>query len=112
MLFVRRGCNGKDHTAPIIGTLPCRRPLGLKPTDTKETKISFAVCIANTGYEDLEVCKVYRVLADATAVEVGCLRVIGESGEDYLYPADRFMVLDLPEAERECLLAVLEANAA
>jgi len=51
-------------------------------------------------------------LADATAVEVGCLRVIDESGEDYLYPADRFMVLDLPEAERECLLAVLEANAA
>jgi hypothetical protein len=80
--------------------------------EKKEAKISFAVCIANAGYEDLEVCKVYRVLADAKAAEVGCLRVIDESGEDYLYPADRFMVLDLPEAERERLLAVLEADAA
>jgi hypothetical protein len=80
--------------------------------EKKETQISFAVCIANTGYEDLEVCKVYRVLADAKAAEVGCLRVIDESGEDYLYPADRFMVLDLPEAVRERLLAVIEADAA
>ena len=54
----------------------------------------------------------YGVLADANAAEVGCLQVIDELGEDYLYPAERFMILDLPEAERECLLAVLEANAA
>jgi hypothetical protein len=80
--------------------------------ETKETNISFAVCIANSGYEDLEICKVYRVLPDAKAAEVGCLRVIDESGEDYLYPAERFMILDLPEAERERLLAVLEADAA
>ena len=56
----------------------------LKPMERKETKINFAVCIANTGYEDLEVCKVYRVVADVKAAEVGCLRVIDESGEDYL----------------------------
>lgn len=80
--------------------------------DKKETQISFAVCIANSGYEDLEVCKVYRVLADAKAAEVGCLRVIDESGEDYLYPVDRFMVLDLPEAVRKRLLAVIEGEAA
>ncbi len=54
----------------------------------------------------------YRVLPDAKAVEVGCLRIIDESGEDYLYPANRFMVLDLPKAARERLLAVLEADAA
>jgi hypothetical protein len=80
--------------------------------DTKESQINFAVCIANTGYDDLEVCKVYRVLPDAKAVAVGCLRVVDESGEDYLYPADRFMVLDLPEAERVRLLAAIEADAA
>jgi hypothetical protein len=80
--------------------------------EKKETRISFAVCIANGGYEDLEICKVYRVLADAKAAEVGCLRVIDESGEDYLYPADRFMILDLPESERERLLAAIEADAA
>jgi hypothetical protein len=80
--------------------------------EKKETKISFAVCIANTGYEDLEVCKVYRFIADVKAAEVGCLRVIDESGEDYLYPADRFVVLELPEAVRERLVAVIEADAA
>jgi hypothetical protein len=78
----------------------------------KEAHINLAVCIANTGYEDLEVRKVYRVLADAKAAELGCLRVIDESGEDYLYPADRFMILEIPEAERDRLLAVLEAVAA
>ena len=62
--------------------------------------------------EDLEVGKVYRILPDAKAGEVDCLRVIDESGEDYLYLAKQFMVLDLPEAERERLRAVLEADAA
>jgi hypothetical protein len=79
---------------------------------TKEAQIRLAVCIANTGYEDLELRKVYRVLADAKAAKLGCLRVIDESGEDYLYPADRFMVLALSEAERDRLLAALEADAA
>ena len=78
----------------------------------KKAKISFAVCIANGGYEDLQVCKVYRILADAKAAEVGCLRVIDESGEDYLYPAARFLVLELPEAVRERLLAATRAEAA
>ena len=78
----------------------------------KKAKIRFAVCIANAGYEDLQVCKVYRVLADAKAAQVGCLRVIDESGEDYLYPAARFLVLELPEAVRERLLAATKAEAA
>jgi len=80
--------------------------------DTNEKPINFAVCLATSGDEDVEVSKVYRILPDAKATEVGCLRVIDESGEDYLYPAERFMVLDLPEAERERLRAVLEADAA
>lgn len=80
--------------------------------EKKETKINFAVCIANTAYEDLEVCKVYRFVADVKAAEVGCLPVIDESGEDCLYPADRFMVLELPEATREQLVAVIKAAAA
>ena len=80
--------------------------------DTKETQVNFAVCLASSRDEDLEVGKVYRILPDAKAKEVGCLRVIDESGEDYLYPAERFVVLDLPEAERERLRAVLEADAA
>lgn len=89
-----------------------RRGLGLM--EIKATPITFAVCLATTGDEDVdvEVGKVYRVLPDEKATGVGCLRVLDESGEDYLYPAHRFLVLDLPEAERERLLAVLEADAA
>ena len=54
----------------------------------------FAICIANEGYEDLEVWKVSRVLPDPKATEVGCLRVIDASGEDYLYPANYFESVD------------------
>lgn len=72
------------------------------PTTRSDTR--FAVCIADEGCDDLEVWKVYRVLVDAKADEVGCLRVVDESGEDYVYPADRFVVLDLPDHVRERLL--------
>jgi len=80
--------------------------------DTKAAQVNFAICISRTRDDDLEVGKVYQVLPDTKAPEVGCLRVIDESGEDYLYPANRFMILDLPEAVRTRLLAVLKADAA
>ncbi len=76
------------------------------PASSKKTQ--FAICVANEGYEDLELWKVYRVLLDAKAAKVSCLRVIDESGEDYLYPAERFVVLDLPKEVRARLLAVSE----
>jgi hypothetical protein len=73
--------------------------------DTEE-KIEFVICVANRGYDDLEVWKLYRVLPDPKASEVGCLRVIDESGEDYLYPEDRFVTVDFPWNVRARLLAV------
>ena len=63
-------------------------------------RVEFAICVANEGYEDLEVWKVYQVLPDAKAGGVGCIRVIDESGEDYLYPADRFVAVDFPKSVR------------
>lgn len=78
----------------------------------KKPRISFAVCVQSQGYDDLQVRKIYRILPDAKAAEVGCLRVIDDSGEDYLYPAARFLILELPTAAREQLLAVTRANAA
>lgn len=58
----------------------------------------FAVCIDNSGYlASLELHKVYRVLPDATAELDGVLRVVDESGEDYLFDADRFLLVDLPQ---------------
>lgn len=65
----------------------------------------FAICIAAEGYDDLEVWKVYRILPDSKAAEVGCLRVIDESGEDYLYPVSCFVRVTFSEDIRNRLLA-------
>lgn len=75
---------------------------------TTELNIQFAICIAGEESGDIEVWKVYRVLPDLKASEVGCLRVVDESGDDYLYPASRFVVVELPEDVRARLLAVAE----
>ena len=58
----------------------------------------FAICIDNSEYPvSLELHKVYRVLPDEEANLDGDLRIIDESGEDYLYPADYFVLLDVPK---------------
>jgi hypothetical protein len=75
---------------------------------TAGLNLQFAICIASEADGDLEVWKVYRVLPDAKANEVGCLRVIDESGEDYLYPQSQFVIVELPEDDRERLLAAVK----
>ena len=57
----------------------------------------FAICLKNRGCEDLMVRKIYQVLPDEKAAQENYLRVIDESGEDYLYPADYFFVIELPQ---------------
>lgn len=52
--------------------------------------LSFLLCLRNDECEDLEVRKVYRVLPDAKAKRDGFVRVVDESGEDYLYPESYF----------------------
>jgi len=65
----------------------------------------FAVCINNRGYPtSLELHKIYRVLPDESAAEDGDIRVIDESGEDYLYSAHRFVEVELPKPVRQSLL--------
>lgn len=67
--------------------------------------IEFAICIANDGYPaSLEVRKVYRVLPADTG-EDGFLRVIDESGEDYLFPEALFVRIDLPPAVTDAIEA-------
>ena len=57
----------------------------------------FAVCVDNSDYPaSLELFKIYRVLPDESAEEDGDLRIMDESGEDYLYSANRFVSLELP----------------
>jgi hypothetical protein len=65
----------------------------------------FAVCIDNLGYlASLELHKIYRVLPDERASADGMLRVIDESGEDYLFSAERFILMELPIAVKRALL--------
>ncbi len=67
-------------------------------------KKHFMLCIDNRGYEaSLEIRKVYEVLSDAGAETHHQIRVIDESGEDYLYPADYFAILRLPLATKQKL---------
>ncbi len=66
----------------------------------------FAICVANDGYDDLQVWKLYRILPDTKATEVSCLRVVDESGEDYLYPTSHFVQVTFPVQVRERLLAI------
>jgi hypothetical protein len=59
----------------------------------------YALCIKNRGYAAaLEVRKVYRVISDHVAKGRGLVRVVDESGEDYLYPVGFFLPLELPRA--------------
>jgi hypothetical protein len=56
----------------------------------------FVLCLRNDGADDLEPRKVYQVLPDAAAAREGFARVVDESGEDYLYPAEFFVRVKLP----------------
>jgi hypothetical protein len=71
----------------------------------KKNEIKLAVCI-NDSEPDLELRKIYKVLPDEAAAKDHHLRIIDESGEDYLYPASFFVLVEVPKgAERELLLA-------
>lgn len=61
----------------------------------------FVLCIENKDSDDLEKRKIYQVLPDDEAEKEGYLRIIDESGEDYLYPKSYFVLVELPrEAEK------------
>ncbi len=68
-------------------------------------KRTFMLCIENRDCEDLERRKIYQVLPDDEASREGYVRVIDESGEDYLYPESYFILLQLPREAQEALQA-------
>ena len=69
-----------------------------------QNEAHYVLCIRKGEDDDLELRKAYAVLPPA-ANEIGYLRVIDESGEDYLYPADCFVPLELPQNVEQVLLA-------
>ena len=71
----------------------------------ENTEPRFAICIKNAGHpDDLHVRTVYQVLPDESAARSNYIRVIDETGEDYLYPAEYFVFVELPQAVEESLL--------
>ena len=71
----------------------------------KRASRRFAVCIRNNGNEaSLERNKIYVILPDPQAEADGLVRVIDEDAEDYLYPADWFVAVEVPKAVERSLL--------
>jgi hypothetical protein len=67
----------------------------------------FVVCVRNDEYEGaLELRKIYEVLEDADAEPHELIRVVDESGEDYLYPREWFLPLQLPHNVAEAIVAI------
>ena len=97
-------CTGMKHTASA------RKNSSARSTSTRARKPvltgrKFAVCVQNDGYEaSLERNKIYVVLPDKDAENDGDLRVVDESGEDYLFSGDRFVAIDVPAAVKASLL--------
>jgi hypothetical protein len=74
-------------------------------------KTQFAVCVKNEDSPAaLELRKIYQVLPDPRAAEHRLLRVIDESGEDYLYPEGYFVPIDLPPAVAEMFFPLNQAD--
>ena len=65
--------------------------------DKSSGDLKFAICIQSEGCDDLQLRKLYRLLPDGKATEHDYIRIVDDSGEDYLYPADRFVVFEFPE---------------
>ena len=73
----------------------------------KQRAKEFALCLKNTGNEaSLIVGKVYRIVPDARAAKDDLVRIIDESGEDYLFARSQFVFVEFPQAVRRKILAL------
>lgn len=71
----------------------------------------FALCLENVGNEaSLILSKVYRILPDARAAKDDLVRIIDESGDDYLFDKAQFAFVDFPQAVRKKILALQKAS--
>jgi len=71
----------------------------------KKKERQFAVCVRNEDYPaSLEVRKIYEMIPDAKAARHKLVRIVDESGEDYLYPEDYFVPIEVPQAAETVFL--------
>lgn len=72
---------------------------------TKTTNTEYVLCVRNEKCEDLEIKKIYQVLPDKRAFRDGYIRVVDETGEDYLYPEAYFVSVRIPQQAQRALVA-------
>jgi hypothetical protein len=102
MASARKKSNSKSRSAPR--GVASARTSRLTTDRHIEPGKRFAVCVRNDGYKaSLELRKIYEVLDDTFGQEHELVRVIDESGEDYLYPAEYFVRLELPASLQQKL---------
>lgn len=91
--------NGVRKRVPKI-----KRFMGVMAGGRRRLRARFLICISSREFlGSLEWSKVYREIPDATARKRGCVRVIDDSGDDYLYSEGRFVAIRLPAAARRAL---------
>ena len=91
---------GRKSSANAMSTRPRK--------SRRRQAVTFAVCVENSGYPaSLELHKIYRVVPDQDAAREGDLRIVDESGEDYLYPAEWFAAVEVPRRVKASLLGRL-----
>ena len=109
--FGSPNCTGMKHTASVrksssgSGSSAVRRGVAASRR--------FAVCVNNDGYEvSLECNKIYVVVPDKDAEKDDDLRIVDESGEEYLFSADRFVAIDVPPRVKKSVLQGCRAHTA
>ena len=86
-----------SHTASTSRSAPTSQA-------RRAPRLRFAVCVKNDDYRaSLELRKLYPVLEDEFAAKHDMIRVVDESGEDYLYPSSYFVRVELPQAVEQTL---------
>ena len=77
----------------------------------KQSTKPFALCVDNTDYKaSLILGKIYRIIPDAKAAKDDLVRIVDESGEDYLYHKTHFLFVELPRAVTRRILALERAS--
>ena len=90
-----------------LAVAPAKTSRGRGASPSGKLEPHYAVCVRNDDYPaSLELRKLYPVLEDSFAAQHGMVRVIDESGEDYLYPNEFFVRIDLPAAIEKALAKI------
>lgn len=99
-----KGRSRSDKRVSLTGASAKTTRTRTDASEASKLKHHFVICVRNDDYPaSLELRKLYPVLEDSFAAEHGMVRVIDESGEDYLYPDEFFLEIDLPKSVEKTL---------